>query len=239
MNLSRTLLSCCAVLCCATSALADDAKSKPTVACCGREAAESRPVVGRDPASESGTVSSDLSNCVCLKYIYAYWGDGGCSFYATDCFGSPFSWNDFCDSPYPGNCDPNSCGTCLYIPEMPAPRGGRHDRPASATADHRIRPKLTEESGATFFEEPFFVQLAVPGRAKPLHARVFPILVPRKEAEARILPAQVFYPGIEIDGIPDGAVARQVRGDILGAYGCRAVDYERVLQIRTHTRLTD
>ena len=108
LNISKRLLICCALACCTISARADQpAESSPTVPCCGREAAVSRPLVGREPSLQAGSVNNDLSNCVCLKYIYAHWGEM-CDFYATDCYGSPFPWRDFCNTPHPGECETDS-----------------------------------------------------------------------------------------------------------------------------------
>lgn len=241
LNTSKRLLFCCVLACCMTSARADDAgESKPTVVCCGREAEESRPVVGREPAPQSGSVNSDLSNCVCLKYIYAYWGDGTCGYYATDCFGSPFSWTDVCDLPHPQDCDVDSCGTCITFVGMPTPQaGGRFDARMSDLADHTIVPKLYANSGTSFFEEPFFVRIELPDAEKTVAAKVFPILAPRRELRGHVLPAQVFYQGIEVRDLPSGATARPVHGEALGGYACRVLDHGRVLQVRTHTLLTE
>lgn len=236
LNISKRLLICCALACCTISARADQlAESSPTAPCCGREAAVSRPLVGREPSLQAGSVNNDLSNCVCLKYIYAYWGEM-CDFYATDCYGSPFPWRDFCNTPHPGECGTDSCGTCFAYAGGGS-QTGRHDRQVSVLPDHTVRPRLVEESGATFFEDPFFVRISIPGRESPLSAKVFPILVPRKEAPEGLLPAQVFYSGVEIEGIPEHAKARPVRGEPLGAYGCRVIDHERVLLIRMHTKI--
>lgn len=238
LNVWKRILICCALTCCTISARGDEpAESNPTVACCGREAAVSRPILGRDRASQAESVNSDLSNCVCLKYIYAIWGDT-CDFYATDCYGSPFPWRDLCSTPHPGECDAESCGTCFAYAGVEGQRG-RHDRPMSVLPDHTVRPNLVEASGASFFEEPFFIIVAVPGRESPLNAKVFPVLVPRKKVPDGVLPAQVFYSGVEISELPEDEKARPVRGEAVGPYGCRVIDHERVLLIRTQTKIGD
>ena len=181
--------------------------------------------------------ASGTEGCVCLKYIYAQWGNGTCTFYATDCYGAPFAWDDLCSAPHPGNCDETSCGTCFYIPEQPVPRmAGEHPLPAKQ--DHAVEPILLDEAGATFFESPFFVRVNVPERDAAIRAKVFPILVSRRTVDGQTLPAQVFYQGVEVEEFPADAKARPVLGRVAAQHQCEVIDHGRVLQIRTHSKLT-
>lgn len=210
--------------------------------CCGASGVQSQRAVGHSTQA-AGLVNDNIENCICLQYVHTYWGDGTCSYYATDCSGSPFNWDDLCDLDVPQSCEvdssgnPISCGTCIYYPQFPAPRMGAGNARLTQLPDHSFEVDPIEEAGARLFDEPFFVEVGLPGSSDPLRAKVFPILVERRVVGGKVLSAQVFYLGAQIRDFPEGAKVRRARGLPTGTYGCRAVDHERVLQIRTHANL--
>ena len=232
---SHLLLLCISVTTSAARAAepAEESARPPGTACCGALSGafdgEAFQPDGDRPRA-SGT-----SGCICVKYKYMELSNGICQFYATDCYGMPFMWEDLCDTP-PGNCDQNGCGTCFYYTEQPAPRLAAN-RAMPELMDHTAAPAL--ENGAAFFETPFFVRVWAAGRDEPIRAKVFPVVVPRRELNGDILPAQVFYPGVEVKEFPAGERVRPVHGLASGRHQCQVVDHSRVLQIRTHTALTN
>ena len=210
--------------------------------CCGartdlhRDAVKQRSVRG-------GLVLETIEYCVCLQYAHTIWGDGTCSYYATDCYGAPFNWDDVCGYDDPQFCDVDGngvvtgCGTCLYWPRRPVLEMSSGDAPLPKLLDHTIEPKPQAAAGASFFDEAFFIEASVTGREHAVKAKVFPILLQRRTTRDQTLPAQVFYLGVEVKEFPKDAKPRPVHGEAVGRHQLRIVDRERVLQIRTHSRI--
>lgn len=243
LKIATMFLTVCAVSLSAGSLLADDGASERRAgACCG--AAPDEKSLRSGAFVRRSSAANDIEGCICLKYIHTIWGDGTCSFYATDCFNSPFNWDDFCDQDMPQSCEfdesgtPIGCGTCLYFPSRPAPRASVRDQPLARVPDHTISPDPQEDAGASFFDEPFFVRVAVGETESPIKAKVFPILVQRRVIVGRTLSAQVFYLGVEIKDFPPDVKPRPVHGEAAGRYQCRVIDHEKVLQIRTRTEVS-
>lgn len=208
--------------------------------CCGATSQSHRPS-DQTRSVRGGPILQTIEYCVCLQYAHTIWGDGTCSYYATDCYGTPFNWDDTCDFDVPQSCavDGNGvvtgCGTCLYWPRRPVLQMSTGDAPLPKLAEHSIEPEPRASAGASFFDEAFFVEASVTGREQPIRAKVFPILLQRRVVRDQALPAQVFYLGVEIKEFPNNAKPRPVYGEAVGRHQFRVVDRERVLQIRTHT----